>query len=256
METSIEEHKSQYENLRTCFLDNEKSLLKGIWQNLPSNFPEPYFSTDVFDVIDKAQEDYFDVVISDNRMPRMSGVNTLSKIREKNKNVKLILYTGFVTRTNEIKLCKENDIKIVKKLTGFTTLFKQILLLYIKETFKTNTLDFKNFDKVENFSFKIDVNLNTNKDHDVDEIIINSQVNKELIHTMSPLIDELIKDLESIETQDSIVHIGGKVVTISELTEHVKNMTSIGKLQVNYWFKGKAMLKEIEKKKSKENEVS
>lgn len=250
LKTPTSDLKVGREEIRTCFLDNEKSMLTRIWDKFPSNMPEPFLAVDKDPVLTKAKQNCFDVVVSDNRMPEMSGVEVLSKIRSFNPDIILILYTGFVTRHDEIELCEENNIEIVKKIGGLSALFKKILFLF-SMTSEQSELPELNFDDFDRTKKSRDVEVRKHiKTKDLDKVISDSQINYELLDTLKPLINELVDDLKSIPNKDALIKVGGKIYTINEMIRHVENLSPVGRLQIKYWFKGKAMIN----KHLKENE--
>ena len=57
----------------------------------------------------------FDIVISDIKMPKMDGIELAKKIREKNKEIPIIVCSGEITSSVEIVLKKIGVTKFIKK---------------------------------------------------------------------------------------------------------------------------------------------
>ena len=64
---------------------------------------EVTLSCDGQDALEKIQANTFDVLITDNKMPRLSGVQLIEILREMNNPLKIIMITGFASQLNAEK---------------------------------------------------------------------------------------------------------------------------------------------------------
>lgn len=89
----LEELNQQQPNI-LC-LDDETNVLKSLVRLLRRYKFNASFATNGQDALDKMQKIQFDVIISDMRMPHMSGAEFLAKARELSPDSQRILLTGF-----------------------------------------------------------------------------------------------------------------------------------------------------------------
>ena len=79
---------------KVLIVDDEESILKGIKLNLGRTF-DLTLANSPEDALNKIQQDNsFEVVVSDMRMPGMDGATMLKKIKEENPDIMTILLTG------------------------------------------------------------------------------------------------------------------------------------------------------------------
>jgi DNA-binding NtrC family response regulator len=78
------------------------------------------------------KEDNFSVVISDIKMPGMDGFNLLKKIKELNKNIEVILITGYENDGNAIKSRELGAYAYIKKPIKIQHLEKVLQELFEK----------------------------------------------------------------------------------------------------------------------------
>jgi len=60
----------------------------------------------------RAKPDFFNLLITDNRMPRLTGVELIEKLRASNFALKIIMMTGYATQI-------ESEVKPLPRLDGF-----------------------------------------------------------------------------------------------------------------------------------------
>ncbi|PCI20141.1 hypothetical protein COB64_02420 [Candidatus Wolfebacteria bacterium] len=59
----------------------------------------------------------------------------------------------------------------------------------------------------------------------------------------------LIKSLEEIENQDAeITGVSDQSITIGEMTDHIKNLTPIGREHIEFWKKGNKIIEDLKNK--------
>ena len=81
--------------MNILLIDNDQEILDSVGEALELiGFPTRTFSSPQ-DAIDAYISEGFDVVITDIRMPEMSGIEVLKAIRAYNPSAKVICYTGY-----------------------------------------------------------------------------------------------------------------------------------------------------------------
>jgi len=91
-------------------LDDEANVLKSLVRLLRQNKFDVSVSTNGQDALDKMQKKQFDVVISDMRMPQMSGAEFLAKARQIAPDTQRILLTGFSDLESTVSAVNEGGI--------------------------------------------------------------------------------------------------------------------------------------------------
>jgi response regulator RpfG family c-di-GMP phosphodiesterase len=91
-------------------LDDEANVLKSLVRLLRQNKFDVSVSTNGHDALEKMQKKQFDVVISDMRMPQMSGAEFLAKARKVAPDTQRILLTGFSDLESTVSAVNEGGI--------------------------------------------------------------------------------------------------------------------------------------------------
>jgi DNA-binding NtrC family response regulator len=79
---------------RLLFVDDEPSILSSLRVVFRTNY-DVTITTDGFEAIELMRHSKFDVIVSDQRMPKISGVEVLRRAREISPNTVRILLTGY-----------------------------------------------------------------------------------------------------------------------------------------------------------------
>jgi len=112
-------------------VDDEKDILRVIKRDLESgrnnNNYETYFLVDAFssselalDAIEHHPANYYDLVLTDIRMPKMNGFELYRRIKEKNPSMKIAFITAFEINKEEFsKVLPSIDVKdfIIKPIS-------------------------------------------------------------------------------------------------------------------------------------------
>ena len=79
---------------RIIFVDDEKRVLNSMRGLFRREF-ELFLTTDGSDAVRIASENTIDVIVADQRMPGMSGIEVLGKVKELSPRTVRILLTGY-----------------------------------------------------------------------------------------------------------------------------------------------------------------
>ena len=88
------------------------------FETVAKNSPEQ--ALDIFKI------EAFDLVISDIKMPKMSGLEFLEEVRKMNRNVPFILLSGYVTQANTVQALRQGVTSIISKPIKFDNLVFQV----------------------------------------------------------------------------------------------------------------------------------
>ncbi len=91
--------------IRIMFVDDEKDILSTVKRGLESNnaFTVETFSSgeSALQAFESHPENYYDLVITDIRMPKMNGFELYRRIKEKNQSMKIAFITAFEINKEE-----------------------------------------------------------------------------------------------------------------------------------------------------------
>ena len=111
--------------IKVMVVDDEKDILRIIKRDLEAN--NNTFTVDIFSSSEQALQafeghpsDYYDLILTDIRMPRMNGFELYRRIKEKNPAVKIAFITAFEINKEEFnKVLPSIDVKdfIIKPIS-------------------------------------------------------------------------------------------------------------------------------------------
>jgi response regulator RpfG family c-di-GMP phosphodiesterase len=125
--------------VRIMFVDDEKDILSTVKRGLESNTA---FTVDTFSSGESAlqgfeshPENYYDLVITDIRMPKMNGFELYRRIKEKNQSMKIAFITAFEINKEEFNkvMPSVNVIDFISKplsVSSLVTKLKSMLKNY------------------------------------------------------------------------------------------------------------------------------
>ncbi len=100
-------------NKKVLCADDEPLILKELTEILELFFKEVVSVSDGEQALEEALEGSYDVLVFDVTMPKMDGLEVISKIRETNKNIQVIVLSA---HTEQEYLWRAIDLKITKYL--------------------------------------------------------------------------------------------------------------------------------------------
>jgi CheY-like chemotaxis protein len=111
--------------IKVMVVDDEKDILRIIKRDLEAN--NNTFTVDIFSSSEQALQafeghpsDYYDLILTDIRMPRMNGFELYRRIKEKNPAIKIAFITAFEINKEEFnKVLPSIDVKdfIIKPIS-------------------------------------------------------------------------------------------------------------------------------------------
>ena len=134
---------------RILVVDDEKDILRIIKRDLESTFADGNNTTeDKFDVdtfsngqdalkaIESHPDNYYDLVLTDIRMPKMNGFELYRRIKEKNSTLKIAFITAFEINQEEFsKVLPSIDVKdFIIKPIGMSNLRAKLKSMIQKQS--------------------------------------------------------------------------------------------------------------------------
>lgn len=86
--------------IRILIVDDEKEICEGLERHFKFLGYDASCETNPLNAIKRVEEENFQVVISDIRMPEMNGPELVEKIKLHNGAIKVIMITGYVTMSS------------------------------------------------------------------------------------------------------------------------------------------------------------
>lgn len=116
---------SEIDPIKLMVVDDEKDILRIIKRDLEAN--NNTFKVDTFcsselalQAFDSHPKDYYDLILTDIRMPKMNGFELYRRIKEKNPSMKIAFITAFEINKEEFnKVLPSIDVKdfIIKPIS-------------------------------------------------------------------------------------------------------------------------------------------
>jgi YesN/AraC family two-component response regulator len=117
---------SEIDPIKLMVVDDEKDILRIIKRDLEANNNNT-FKVDTFcsselalQAFDSHPKDYYDLILTDIRMPKMNGFELYRRIKEKNPSMKIAFITAFEINKEEFnKVLPSIDVKdfIIKPIS-------------------------------------------------------------------------------------------------------------------------------------------
>jgi DNA-binding response OmpR family regulator len=118
--------------VRIMFVDDEKDILSTVKRGLESNnaFTVDTFSSgeSALQAFESHPENYYDLVITDIRMPKMNGFELYRRIKEKNQSMKIAFITAFEINKEEFNkvMPSVNVIDFISKPLSISSLITKL----------------------------------------------------------------------------------------------------------------------------------
>jgi CheY-like chemotaxis protein len=130
-----DQHRHRNSPLRIMVVDDEKDILRIIKRDLESNDAKTNFKVDAFydsesalNAFNSHPTDYYDLVLTDIRMPKMNGFELYRHIKQRNPAMKIAFITAFeITKEEFGKVLPSIDVKhFIKKPVTMSNLIPKL----------------------------------------------------------------------------------------------------------------------------------
>ena len=130
-----DQHRHRNSPLRIMVVDDEKDILRIIKRDLESNDAKTNFKVDAFydsesalNAFNSHPTDYYDLILTDIRMPKMNGFELYRHIKQKNPAMKIAFITAFeITKEEFGKVLPSIDVKhFIKKPVTMSNLIPKL----------------------------------------------------------------------------------------------------------------------------------
>ena len=100
---------------RVLLIDDEQDFMDVLAERMRDRGMRVSTTTSPVEALDKADEGNFDAIILDLMMPEMNGLEALTRLREKNPDLQIILLTGHATVDKGIEAMKLGALDFLEK---------------------------------------------------------------------------------------------------------------------------------------------
>ena len=100
---------------RVLLIDDEQDFMDVLAERMRDRGMRVSTTTSPVEALDKADEENFDAIILDLMMPEMNGLEALTRLREKNPDLQIILLAGHATVDKGIEAMKLGALDFLEK---------------------------------------------------------------------------------------------------------------------------------------------
>ncbi|MDO8281124.1 MAG: sigma-54 dependent transcriptional regulator [Thermodesulfovibrionia bacterium] len=125
--------------------EDEEITLNNIIDTLQEEGYSVSAAKDGREALQKIESEYFDVIITDIKMPYISGIELLEKIKEKNLDTEVIMITGFGSIGSAVEAMKKGAHDYITKPFDLDELSLRVKKFYEQKSLKKENLALKTF---------------------------------------------------------------------------------------------------------------
>ena len=97
------------------------------------------------EALEQLEKEYFDILITDVKMPEMSGLELLEKTRERYQNIEVLIITGFGSIDAAVEAMKKGAYEYITKPFNLDELILKVKNIYERKILKRENVAFKAF---------------------------------------------------------------------------------------------------------------
>jgi two-component system, NtrC family, response regulator HydG len=97
------------------------------------------------EALEQLEKEYFDILITDVKMPEMSGLELLEKTRERYQNIEVLIITGFGSIDAAVEAMKKGAYEYITKPFNLDELVLKVKNIYERKILKRENVAFKAF---------------------------------------------------------------------------------------------------------------
>ena len=132
-------------NFRILIAEDEEITLNNILDTLREDGYHADAVKDGREALRKIESEYFDVLITDIKMPYISGIELLEKVNEKNLDTEVIIITGFGSIGSAVEAMKKGAYDYITKPFDLDELSLRVRKIHHQKTLKKENIALKTF---------------------------------------------------------------------------------------------------------------
>ncbi len=129
------------ENIKVLIVDDEEDFVETVVKRLIDRGVQAVGVTSGIAALEVCEENHFDVVILDVRMPRMDGIQTLRELKKKHPLTEVIMLTGHGSVDSGIKGLQLGAYNYIMKPVKIDELLKQISLAFERKLIEEDRMN-------------------------------------------------------------------------------------------------------------------
>ena len=128
---------NDFKNVKVLYVENEEKIRESAMAYLSRLFENVYEAKDAFEALEIIKESNPDIIITDIKMPKMSGIELIKQIRTFNNEVQIIALSAFTNTKYLLDAIELGLVKYLVKPIRHET-FLPVLLQCVKNIKKEN----------------------------------------------------------------------------------------------------------------------
>lgn len=119
--------RDEFKNVKVLYVEDDKFIRENAITYLSRLFDNVFEAKDAFEALDLIKIEKPQIIITDIKMPKMSGIEMVKKIREFDKEVQIIVLTAFTDTKYLLEAIELGLVKYLVKPIGHAKLFPVLL---------------------------------------------------------------------------------------------------------------------------------
>lgn len=130
---------------RILVAEDEEITLNNIIATLREEGYDVTAAKDGHEAAQKMEDGYFDVLVTDIKMPGMSGIDLLGKIKEKNREIEVIIITGYGSIGSAVEAMRKGAYDYITKPFDLDQLTLRVKKIHERKQLKKENIALKTF---------------------------------------------------------------------------------------------------------------
>ncbi len=131
--------------MKILIAEDEKQIADSLKKNLVEEKYEVALAADGVEALKALEEDNFDLILLDWRMPKKNGIEALKEIRDKGSNIPVILITVYSNISNKVEALKLGADDYITKPFSFQEVLARIEAVMRRHMLSKKFIEFNGF---------------------------------------------------------------------------------------------------------------
>jgi two-component system response regulator HydG len=132
-------------SLKILIAEDEDITRKHLLYALKKEGYEAFGTRNGREALDRIEREYFDLLITDVRMPEMDGIELLERVKERFPGIEVLIITGFGSIDAAVEAMKKGAYEYITKPFSLDELIHKVKNLHERKILKSENLAFKTF---------------------------------------------------------------------------------------------------------------
>jgi DNA-binding NtrC family response regulator len=109
-------------NEKVLLVDDEEEFVETLAERMRTRGMEVATTNSGADALERVDEEDFDVVVLDLKMPGIDGIEALKRIKRRRPDIQVVLLTGYATVDTGVEAIKEGALEFLEKPVDLASL--------------------------------------------------------------------------------------------------------------------------------------